>query len=607
MKIRRARGRALAFLLRVSLASVALATLAAAGGDEFETRTYNLRRTVATSSADDASPFGFARTGSAITRYLSVEAVFSIVLSRAFVHDSRARKSTATCEDGWLICRAPAARLQIVEATLRNLQRAGTRELKFECVFVPHELREHPALADPSDTKIRELLAAPAVVWLSGSGPRDQPLVLAREREISFVADYLVNQSTPTPMMVPAITSDLFGLRVKISAYPIASDPLVTLDISCRRSAVVTSETPVGDDYGPLDLPTVDEALIATRVRVPYERYVVIGHVAGNVGGTLVVRVSTAPSERFADLFPWRIYDLTPLTRGSPHSQVPLVLPHYGEDEWDSHRHVSIVDRIATNDSDPLEESQTVTILAALGLTGDPMVAHAADAKLTLVGDPSRFATIEQKLIEVHERQLPSLRLEVYTIAAPRAALTALFDTDTNSSQLVSTWREVLARYQGVVIEENFLAGVGGAPLALASVRKQAHIERAQCVSGGRQDGRVVEVHDPVIRDVYEGIDLAASVLVDALRPSTVELRLEGVVCASLPMRPRTIHFPTHKNVETNGVVHRTRVLKKLNITLPDVSVTSLDFCQAIPRNQFVVIDTSATGDTARLVVVRIQ
>ncbi|MFN0058380.1 MAG: hypothetical protein ACKVX7_07970 [Planctomycetota bacterium] len=569
---------------------------------ELETRRYDVQRLVATEKSFNslAAP-RVARSG-----VITVEALRALVAQRAVDADSTVvAEDYVTYEDGWLVCSSPPFDFKKVEITLAELLRVASREFQVECVFVPDALARHPAVDDPRDANVRELLANPQVAWLLGCAPRDQLLVLTREREVSFLADYESAQTSTLPTMSPVIATETLGFRVELSVFPLADETTAVVDIACRHSLMTTTSAPVGDGYGAVDLPTIDEAVLSTRVRVPLGKYERIGRVGGGAGGALLLRVDPA---RAPDAGAWfKVFDISPLTHPNERSQPRQCPDSDSVDEWGRFADLDADKSEFGGVRDPgaLESLQVTALLQELGISK----LNSADwslafAKLSLFTNQALL----DALAKVCDVRLPRFRLDVLELTLPRAALASLFDTSTAPSTLVDGWRDLLAQQQvHATIAENSIGGAGDQPLTLSSVRKEAYVATTACLSGASSDGgRVVEACDPVVSEVFAGIDLTASVLTDASRPDLVALRLTGVVCGAGPQRSRTIHFPSHENVITDGVVRRTRVRKSCHISLPNVSVSRLDFNQTIPRDKFVVIDTAAAGETARVIVVRI-
>jgi hypothetical protein len=531
---------------------------------------------------------------------------------------------------------APPAAQEIAGSFLAPLEEAGGILIAVECLLVPVEVLEKLSpdwrSSGPyvDDEVYKKALRDGRSRLLSTVARNGQVVASGSKEVVPLLVDQEVNQTGVIPCVNPVVECPLSGDRLEVCPAVLPGENAVWLDLGIGRFRVTSKKHNPGRDFGDLDLPITDEALISTSTVAVPDKALVAGVLEGREGGGIaaLVRVkvkksaaTTAPAGAEASRVT-RIFSVSHLIAdrprrawkpepGGPSATAPGNFNFSGGPEPVPRAEILL--QGLQGEAAQFREEECQTSLVGRGnllFTGTPRVAEA----------------VQRFLVDLSKPLCQSVAVDVDVLSVPRSVLSQVLAAANDGTVLADDWEKSIESKEALKKRRFTVMGVAGQPLALLIAKIKTFVTDVELVSGGTGFA-IIQVADLIPRTCGDGTDLRLRVEL-AEGAGQARLKLEGgdvklieerLVTASYPDMPLysgpgggasesgSSQGPSPA-ARSGAQQNNDKIIKQVQFTLPRQSVQYWTSEINVPLGREVILQTDAAeGEAATILVGRVR
>jgi hypothetical protein len=537
---------------------------------------------------------------------------------------------------------APPAAQEIVASFLSPLEEAGSILIAVECLLVPVEVLEKlspdwrssgPYLAEDVYKKALRDGRSRLLSTVARSG---QVVASGSKEVVPLVVDQEVNQTGVIPVVNPVVESPLSGDRIEVCPTLLDGQDAVWLDLGIGRFRVTSRKYNPGRDFGDLELPITDEALISTTAVAVPDKAFVAGILEGREGSGLaaIVRVKVkkpagpaSPAGAEASRIT-RVFSVSHLVtdyprrawQPEPAGPSPTAPPGHG----------GVGFTFDGGTVEPVARSE----LLLQALQGEMAQFREEEYSTSLIGRGNllfsgtpRAAEAIQRILENLSKPLcQAVAVDVDLLSVPRSVLGQVLAAAEDGTVLADGWEKTIEAKEGLKKRRFTAMGVPGQPLALLVAKIKTFVTDVELVSGGTGFA-IIQVADLVPKTCGDGTDLRLRVEL-AEGAGQARLKLEGGDVRLLEERAVTATFPdlpvysgggggaeggssqgpSPPPVRPSSQGSNDKIIKQVQFTLPRQSVQYWTSEINVPLDREVILQTDAAeGEAATILVGRVR
>lgn len=346
----------------------------------------------------------------------------------------------------------------------------------------------------------------------------------------------------------------------------------------------------VGEDFSPLELPRIDEAVVSTRVRIPTGRYTVIARVGGAAGGIVIARIDArAATSRESRCRSYALASLVPSDVRCWPPGLELELAGSADDPVaDMHRNLRV--------NFGLEDANASKF---------PSIWWTDESRLILHGKPEQHARLESRLQQFCEVQFKSYQVSISRMVLPRSAMWEILGERGAARELKLAWRDMIASREDVALEEHTVRTLAHARFGIRSGLTHYYVSDFQSHGGAI---RAYPADDPVVETIEGGITLTAILGYDRTRPDVVDFRCRGVVREHVALQRQALEYPILLAVgDSTDFDFSATSSMRVEIELASASFEKFDFTRSLPLGRDVVVEVVTAGETVRVLIARVE
>lgn len=491
-------------------------------------------------------------------------------------------------------------------AELRRQVRSGS--VRVECLLVPPEVLERlkpgwRAAAPAIDDEVFALALLDKRSRLVSAVARNGQIVTAGSTEIdALLAKHDINQTGVIPVSETVVEAPLAGDRLQVRPFRLPGEEAVLLDLAVGRFQVTSGKSTPSALWSDLDLAVTAETLLSTTTVIQAGKTYVAGSLGGEEGSVALVRVhlrgetTAAPPGRTGNRYR-RSYNVSPLLRASPHRA-------WWDHDSDTGQWVS---------TDELIE----LIMMATGgeefWDDDANEIESSPGQLHVWASREAHRAIDQLLEEEIHRHTRVVALDLEVLEARRDLAARIQAQAEDAFLLAEDWRKILEGVESVKRSRYTLTGVNGERHALRLAKLGTLVTGVDNVSGGTGFA-IVEMPRPVVSTCGEGAEFRMQVDL-ATHGDLARLHLQGVEATILEIKSVKARYPSITETLTSksdragqtSVSAPRFVVNEVQLSLPRQKVVYWQLDRELPLDRDVILESSAEGEGARLLVARVR